>query len=666
MVLRKSIQIGVRLITKQEIQRQQKFALAEKAVENGIIPKLYTKEDFMFTTEPFAYLESLTSPFDKQRAMMALCDMASAVGYNSFKKTYDDYRKTERGIDVAKVEGNTVALSTFGLPDAPEYAMGFWTCDEAGGIYRFGEGGQEVVACSHIIFPLRRLVNAYTGAEKIEIAYKRGTRWRTTTKPKSTISSANKIIELADEGVGVTSDNAKDLVKYLSDVEALNYDIIPEIKAFDRLGWMDDYQSFSPYLKGAVFDDADAFRGVYDAVTTHHGSFDAWMRDALAIRKTSPVQTKMALAASLASAIVKPCGANPFFLHLWGGTEAGKTVALMFAASVWADPECGRYWKTFDSTAVGQEKMAGFLGNLPLIIDELMLIRDKKSFDDIVYRLSEGQGRTRGNKEGGVQRQETWRLAVITTGEQPLSSAASGGGAVNRVIDCECTTKLFKDPHWAANSFRQNYGWLGERWISWLMQDDHLSLVKSTYSGFYRTITDKHITTEKQASAAALILTADSFATEAFFQDGQAISIDEIESFLTSAREVDQNERAYEYILETIAMNDFHFSAPTDSYVEQWGWKDVLTNTVCINRTIFGKLMSDGGFDARGFLSWALRMGIVHGSINHQTGRQIPTKVAKKQGTPIRYVELDCNRHADFLAEEPGDWPEIVQDEQNE
>lgn len=662
MVLRKSIQIGVRLITKQEIQRQQKFALAEKAVENGIIPKLYTKEDFMFTTEPFAYLESLTSPFDKQRAMMALCDMASAVGYNSFKKTYDDYRKTERGIDVAKVEGNTVALSTFGLPDAPEYAMGFWTCDEAGGIYRFGEGGQEVVACSHIIFPLRRLVNAYTGAEKIEIAYKRGTRWRTTTKPKSTISSANKIIELADEGVGVTSDNAKDLVKYLSDVEALNYDIIPEIKAFDRLGWMDDYQSFSPYLKGAVFDDADAFRGVYDAVTTHHGSFDAWMRDALAIRKTSPVQTKMALAASLASAIVKPCGANPFFLHLWGGTEAGKTVALMFAASVWADPECGRYWKTFDSTAVGQEKMAGFLGNLPLIIDELMLIRDKKSFDDIVYRLSEGQGRTRGNKEGGVQRQETWRLAVITTGEQPLSSAASGGGAVNRVIDCECTTKLFKDPHWAANSFRQNYGWLGERWISWLMQDDHLSLVKSTYSGFYRTITDKHITTEKQASAAALILTADSFATEAFFQDGQAISIDEIEAFLTSAREVDQNERAYEYILETIAMNDFHFSAPTDSYVEQWGWKDVITNTVCINRTIFGKLMSDGGFDARGFLSWALRMGIVHGSINHQTGRQIPTKVAKKQGTPIRYVELDCNRHADFIVEEPGDWPEIVQD----
>ena len=657
----------MRLITKQEIQRQQKFALAEKAVENGIIPKLYTKEDFMFTTEPFAYLESLTSPFDKQRAMMALCDMASAVGYNSFKKTYDDYRKTERGIDVAKVEGNTVALSTFGLPDAPEYAMGFWTCDEAGGIYRFGEGGQEVVACSHIIFPLRRLVNAYTGAEKIEIAYKRGTRWRTTTKPKSTISSANKIIELADEGVGVTSDNAKDLVKYLSDVEALNYDIIPEIKAFDRLGWMDDYQSFSPYLKGAVFDEADAFKGVYDAVVKHGGSYDQWMKDALAIRRTSPTQTKMALATSLASAIVKPCGANPFFLHLWGGTEAGKTVALMFASSVWADPECGRYWKTFDATAVGQEKMAGFLGNLPLIIDELMLIRDKKSFDDIVYRLSEGQGRTRGNKEGGVQRQETWRLSIITTGEQPLSSAASGGGAVNRVIDCECTSKLFSDPHWAANSFRENYGWFGEHWVNWLMSDDNLELVKATYRGFYRTITDKKITTEKQASAAALILTADSLATESFFNDGQALTLEDIEPFLTSVQDVDQNERAYEYILEMIAMNDFHFSASSDAYVEQWGWKDIMTNVVCINRTIFGKIMADGGYDARGFLSWGMRNGIIHGSVNHKTGKAIPTKLAKRRGTVMRYVEMEIDRgRTDFLSEEDAEWEDVVQDEQNE
>lgn len=642
------------------------MALAEKAVQNGIIPKLYTKEDFMFSTEPYEYLDGLKNPFDKQRALTAMCDMAGAVGFNSFKKTYDDYHKAQKGLNVADVENNTIALSQYGLPDAPEYSLGMWCCDELG-VYRMGENGQEIVACPHIIFPFRRLVNAYTGVEKIELAYKRGTRWRAATRPKSTLASANKIIELADEGVGVNSDNAKELVKYLSDVEAMNYDIMPEIQAFDRLGWMDNYKAFSPYLKGAVFDEADAFRGVYDAVVKYQGSFSEWMNNALAIRRTSPVQTKMALAASFASAIVKPCGANPFFLHLWGGTESGKTVALMFAASVWADPECGRYWKTFDSTAVGQEKMAGFLGNLPLIIDELMLIRDKKSFDDIVYRLSEGQGRTRGNKEGGVQRQETWRLSIITTGEQPLSSAASGGGAVNRVIDCECTTKLFADPHWAANSFRENFGWMGEKWVEWLMIDGNLDLVKTTYKGFYRVITDKKVTTEKQASAAALILTADSLATEAFFDDGEALTLEEVEPFLTSTHEVDQNKRAYEYILEMVAMNDFHFSAPSDSYVEQWGWKNALSDVVCINRTIFGKLMSDGGYDARGFLSWGMRKGIVHGSTNSKTGKPSPTKLIKRNGTVMRYVELECDRgQSDFLLEEDVEWSDIVQDEQNQ
>lgn len=592
----------------------------------------------MFSTEPYSFLDSISDPFNKQRAMAAMCDLASAVGYSSFKKTYDDYRKTQRGLNVIDTERNVVALSQYGLQDAPEYVLGCWTCDEFG-IYRTGENGQEIVACPHIIFPLRRLVNAYTGVEKVELAYKRGVRWRTTIKPKSVLASQNKIIELADEGVGVSSDNAKELVKFLNDVESMNYDIMPEIKAFDRLGWMDDYCNFSPYLDGAVFDEADAFCGVYDSVVRHKGSKTVWMDTIKAIRESTPIQTRMALAASLASVLVKPCGANPFFLHLWGGTEAGKTVALMMATSVWANPECGAYWKTFDSTAVGQEKMAGFLGNLPLVIDELMLIRDKKSFDDIVYRLSEGQGRTRGNKEGGVQRQETWRLSIITSGEQPLSGLASGGGAVNRVIDCECTGKLFADPHWAANTFRDNYGWFGQDWVAWLMEDTHLDLIQSAYKGFYRMIVDKHITTEKQASAAALLLTADSFATENFFHDGFAIRMDDIIPFLTTAQEVDQNERAYEYIMEIVAMNEFHFEE-TDGFVERWGWKNLHSETICINRTIFGQLMVNGGYDARSFLSWAVRKGIVLGSTVKATGKTIPTKIAKRKGAVMRYVEI--------------------------
>ena len=54
------------------------------------------------------------------------------------------------------------------------------------------------------------------------------------------ISSANKIVNLSKLGVSVTSENARLLVKYLSDVENLNDDEIPVQKSSSKLGWIGD------------------------------------------------------------------------------------------------------------------------------------------------------------------------------------------------------------------------------------------------------------------------------------------------------------------------------------------------------------------------------------------------------------------------------------------
>ena len=87
---------------------------------------------------------------------------------------------------------------------------------------------------------------------------------------------------------------------------------------------------------------------------------------------------RIMLAASFASALVEPCDCLPFFVHLWGGTESGKTVALMLAASVWASPLMGDYIRTFNSTAVAQELTAGFVNSLPLCYDELQIVKKSK------------------------------------------------------------------------------------------------------------------------------------------------------------------------------------------------------------------------------------------------------------------------------------------------
>ncbi|MEG0168217.1 MAG: DUF927 domain-containing protein, partial [Ruthenibacterium sp.] len=301
----------------------------------------------------------------------------------------------------------------------------------------------EIEACNHPILPVMRLVNIDTGIEKLRIAYRKGKLWRSVIMDKGTLASANKILELANVGVSVTSENSKYLVRYLYDLEALNYDIIPEFNSVSRMGWIGAH-GFSPYVDELVFDGDANFKTFFESVKTH-GNMEKWRDMATIVRKKS-IYARVILAASFASVLVDPLGGLPFFVHLWGGTEAGKTVGLMLAASVWANPEIGRFIHTINSTAVGREKSAAFVNSLPLILDELQIVKDKKEFDKDIYMLSEGAGRTRGNKSGGVDNTPTWANCILTSGEMPITGAGSGGGAVNRIVEIECKERLFDAP----------------------------------------------------------------------------------------------------------------------------------------------------------------------------------------------------------------------------
>ena len=90
-------------------------------------------------------------------------------------------------------------------------------------------------------------------------------------------------------------------------------------------------------------------------------------------------------------------------------------------------------------------------------MDELQILNKRSDFDDIIYRLCEGTGRLRGKKDGGIQNIKTWRNCIITTGERPITSMSSGGGAVNRVIEIECNGgKFFKNPREFCRTIQAN------------------------------------------------------------------------------------------------------------------------------------------------------------------------------------------------------------------
>ena len=135
--------------------------------------------------------------------------------------------------------------------------------------------------------------------------------------------------------------------------------------------------------------------------------------------------------------------------------------------------------------------------------------------------------------------------------------------------------------------------------------------------------------------AGAVLLTADTLATEWIFQDGKALTIEDISDYLQTKTEVDINERAYNYICETIAANSNRFN-PANENGEIWG--KIVDDQAYIIRSVFERICSDGGYSSRAVLSWLIRKNLVETS--QQNGKVIPTKQVKINGGNVRCVIL--------------------------
>ena len=571
--------------------------------EMVLIPD-YTADQFYDTTEPYEFLYQFRdNKFLLKQMVQKMKAKAGAVGVKCFIALWDAYQEMQ-------AQKNGVMLSNSTQFDGQEMELfsGEYICDD-GGVFITDKYGYEQTVCRHPIMPVERLVNIDSGEERLKIAYKKGRSWRSIIVEKSVIASSSSILQLAANGIMVNSENAKSLSTYLLEMEQLNYELIPEQKSVGRLGWVGEH-GFSPFVDDLVFDGETNFRHIFNAVKSE-GSRNAWLYAMQDLRKEkSP--GRLFLAASFASAILEPCGLLPFFLHAWGGTETGKTVGLMIAASVWACPKMGEYITTFNSTLVGQEMTASFLNSMPMCIDELQIqsssgIRD---FDRIIYQLTEGVGRTRGAKTGGLQKMNTWKNCIITNGEHPISNANSGGGAVNRVIEFECDEKVYSDLVGICAVIQSNYGFAGREFVEYLQTDGAFDRVNALQKEYYRELL-KSDSTDKQAASASAILAADHIATELIFKDGNNLTVADLEKIMAKKKEVNVNCRALEFIYELVERNPNRFKANDFGEYQGEVWGKTEENCIYIIKSVFDREMGNGGFNSTAFLAWAKRNDII-------------------------------------------------------
>lgn len=633
----------------------------DESTESTLCPD-FTQEEFLNSTKPFEWVYRFHStPFQEERATGSAAIKAKAVGVIGFKGMYQKYIKSLNSIASPDAENVT------NFAEQPiELDTGEWQSNESG-VYKFGSQGTIEIACPHPIMPVERLKNIDTGELKVKLAFRRGTKnrkaWQEITTDFDTVSNSKNITSLSRIGISVTSGKrAQNLVDYIADVLDKNYDLIPEYKSVSRMGWNEE--GFSPYVDEVVFDGNPGFEKIFQSIK-EHGKYELWLKEALAVRKYS-VAAKIVLASSFASVLIGPCGLLPFFVHLWGmDSGTGKTVAQMVAASVWANPTAGGdYFKTFKSTSVGFEVIAGFLNSLPVVIDELQLAKDNRGkviFN--VYELASGSGKLRSNKTLGLASSLTWSNCFITSGESPLTSEGDGAGAINRVIEVECRAdaKVIRDGHKTAGALKENYGFAGRIFVDRLMENSELDKAKERYEQNY-TDCMKNDTTEKQAMAAAVIATADQLATEWIFKDASGLTINDMSEFLKSKEAVSASQRGYEYMCDWVTQNANKLrggSENSDCYgkiagilgrddpdAAEKGW-------VYIIRSVWNRACEDGKFSPRALLSHLRTRKLI------QTRGKAMTKNKRINGVCTECVVMKLPSEAAGELIDQGDFEEL-------
>ena len=578
----------------------------------------------------------------KARLLLSLEDRAAELGVKGkFDQMVKAYKKVDRETKQKKKQ-QAAGMNNYTDFEGPYENMycGSWIAGETG-IYAQNMATVEQIACYHPILPIERLKNLETGEEQIKLAFKRNGRWEEIIVPKVMITSASKIVALSGRGVAVTSENAKLLVRYLSDVENRNTGQIAVQYSSSKLGWIK--KEFLPYDTEITFDGDTRFRQLFESIG-EHGNSDKWYEHVKSLRQSGRMEIKLMLAASFASVLLYQVGALPFFVDLWGETEGGKTVTLMLAASVWANPAESAYIGDFKTTDVALEAKANMLNHLPMILDDTSKKnrRIEENFEGVVYDLCSGKGKTRSNRDIGINTENHWNNCILTNGERPLTSYVNQGGAINRILEIECGEKVYADPQLTADTLKQNYGFAGKDFVE-VVKAMGADAVREIQKNFQQQLFDDE-KMQKQSISLSIILTADKIATDALFKDEQYISIDEAKKVLIDRNELSDNERCYRYIMDKVAMNETRFD--TDTACEKWGtFKD---GYVVFYPQALEELCKTGGFSKKSFLSWAKKGKI----LSHSNGAN--TKPTRINGTVCKCVWLKIEQISEQETDENG------------
>lgn len=503
--------------------------------------------------------------------------------------------------------------------------------------------------CRTPILLTQRLKSLETGDEKMEVAFKRDGEWQRAIYPRSVIFSSRSITTLADLGCTITSENSKNVVKFLGALESENIDIIPKNDATSTFGWQPGRRFIPGHDEGITLDIDPSQRGMA-AAYCQNGTMERWIEHMAPHR--SREKFRFILAASFAAPLLRIVKQRIFFVYNWGGSKGGKTAALKAALSAWGDPE--RLMVNFNATQVGLERTAAFYCDLPLGIDERQLAGNNQgALEKIVYMIASGTGKIRGAKSGGIQTVHQWRTVALATGEEPLSTETSQTGVSTRVL--EIYGGPFDNEQDAALMHQQaamDCGWAGPAFIEHILQMDEREIVER-YEDMQRYIreTSQGKNGSHIAGIAAVAL-ADSLIDEWFFGGNPRESVAEAKRMAASilinqveANTTDVNENAVQFIVDWVLANRSYFGA--NAIGTCLGFTSESGNTAYIFPSMLNQALTKAGYSPRKTMKYMAEKDLIGTDTDRKTGKK-QYSIIKWFGTrSARFVEFHIGKLAE-------------------
>lgn len=468
--------------------------------------------------------------------------------------------------------------------DIEKYNFGEYTCLGNGITDRYN------IKFSYFpVIPVERYINEETGKEKVKIIYYKENEWKEMIVDKSQLAISQKLLLLSDYGLDVNSENVRYYIKYFADIMSLND--IKKLSSVSHLGWSGDY--FIPYDSKGIFDGADDFRNIYNAVSSK-GNYDKWKETVQRLRKHKVI--KLLMATTFASPLLEKLNIQPFIVNLWSSLSGnGKTLSCMVAMSAWGNPQVGQLTLSSNNTQNFYLTVASFMRNITCYFDELQIIKNSSSinFENLIMDLCNGTEKGRLNKYSQAKDVKIWFNNFIFTNNDKMVDDNAGEQIFNRVVDLEIREKLVDKGQDIAKIIKENYGFAGKDYIKYI-EKIGIDAIFERYKRKYNEILETTKSTDKQANVFAILLLANELSNECIFNDEEQLTIKDIEEYINDKDEIKTCLKAKKYILNIIDINAKKFEE-NYSYGEIWGQKFDYSCT--INVEILKRELKKGGFE---------------------------------------------------------------------